>query len=615
MQVFTQAVADQIIIQENQLGFCSVDGSIMTSVDGYTGEGYADTDRGVGKSISWSVSTPTAGTYHLRWRYGNGGGSGDRPARLLINSVVQIDTVNFPHTGTWTNWTISDSVAVQFSVGINEIRIEAYSVDGLGNYDYLIVLGEGMSPAECIPSYILTVGQNDPAGGNVSFEPVQDYYPEGTEVTVSASPNQGYFFQSWSGDETSTDPIFTFPIRKNTELTAIFLPEGTVMDTNLTGYATVQDDRGTPYLVIGGVLGDSLHASTLEEMQNYLNSTGPLTVTFSDHFIGTQEIKITSHKTLLGLGDHAHLQGIGLRINGARNVIVKHVTVSHVTPQDAVEINGASKNIWIDHCEFYSDRDHGQDYYDGLLDIKNESSFITVSWCTFHDHEKTILISSGDQAVADSVIRATFHHNYFYNCSSRLPSIRFGKAHIFNNYYKNCNTAINSRMGACVRIEKNYFRGVGTAVMMEYSMEKGGVELIDNYFGTSVYATEPSCVLDIPYEYILYLNETADIPFIVAGDIVPINEKIYLPYTFSLSNYPNPFNAKTIIRFTIPKPAQLTLKIFSVNGQEIIILADKKFTPGEHTIQWNAENNATGIYLYQIRTSEYVKTKKMILLK
>jgi hypothetical protein len=53
--------AQELIIQENELGFCNVDGNIMTSVQGYTGSGYADTDFGVGKSISWQINVPIAG--------------------------------------------------------------------------------------------------------------------------------------------------------------------------------------------------------------------------------------------------------------------------------------------------------------------------------------------------------------------------------------------------------------------------------------------------------------------------------------------------------------------------------------------------------------------------
>lgn len=150
-------------------------------------------------------------------------------------------------------------------------------------------------------------------------------------------------------------------------------------------------------------------------------------------------------------------------IADCRNIIIKNITFSRVITYDEIEINRA-RNIWIDHCEFFTDRDHDKDYYDGLLDIKNVSSFITVSWCNFHDHHKAILISSGDDSYQDTVQRITFHHNYFHDCSSRLPSIRFGRSHIFSNYYKNDDDAIHTRVGACVKVEHNCFKDVTGAI-------------------------------------------------------------------------------------------------------------------------------------------------------
>ena len=324
----------------------------------------------------------------------------------------------------------------------------------------------------------------------------------------------------------------------------------------------------------------------------------------------------SSNKTLLGISDQAHLQGIEVEINRARNVIIRDMKISHVTPADAIVITGKSQNIWIDHCELFSDRDHGMDYYDGLLDIKNESSFITISWCVFHDHFKTSLISSGDESTADSTIRVTFHHNFFYNCDARLPSIRFGKAHVFNNYYKDCRTAINSRMGACVRVERNYFYNVSSAVMMDYSPEKGGVQLIDNYFGESSYASEPACVLEVPYSYEEALDETNDLPLMLAGEaIAAVAGRSKRPHLFSLSTYPNPFNASTNIRLTIPKTTQVKLTIWNLLGQQIDVLLDQRIEPGQYTLGWDSSGHCSGIYLLRLQTDQFAEIRKMTFLK
>jgi len=612
------AFAQELVIQENEEGFCYIDGIIDTDLGGYTGDGYADTDRGIGKSISWSVFAEQPGEYFIKWKYSNGGGSGDRPGRLLLNSEVAYDTVHFPLTGSgrtgWENWTDTDSLLLNLRSGNNQLRLEAYSEDGLANYDYITFLGSGLSRGNCIPSFTLQVTKNTEAGGSVSVDPVQQYYDEGSSITLSAKANPGYFFQSWSGDLTAVDSLVVFSIKKNTHIEALFLPQGTKMDHDIAGYATIQDDAGTPYVLIGGALGDTVDATSFEELSTYLSSSLPVIVTLSQQLSGNQNIKVKSDKTLLGLSEQAHLQGIGLEISQARNVIIKNIKISHVTPQDAIEIND-SKNIWIDHCELYSDKDHGQDYYDGLLDIKNASSFITVSWTTFRDHYKTSLISSGDQAVEDSVTRVTYHHNYFNNCESRLPSIRFGKAHIFNNYYKNCNTAINSRTGACVRAERNYFNDVGTAVMMAFSPEPGSVQLIDNHFGAAYYATTPECELNVPYRYDHVLDETNDIPMLIAGDVTSLDDVVRSPGEYKLYNYPNPFNPRTTLVYYLPQTQDVLVDVYNLAGQRIAVMERGLKQAGYHKIVWNIhEKMAGGFYYIRLRTRDINTAIKVLYL-
>ena len=100
-----------------------------------------------------------------------------------------------------------------------------------------------------------------------------------------------------------------------------------------------------------------------------------------------------------------------------------------------------------------------------------------------------------------------------------------------------------------------------------------------------------------------------------AMDITPV------PSEFSLhDNYPNPFNPITTINYDLPKDAYVNLIIYDILGREVANLAGKKMLAGYQTITWNTRNNegnpvAAGIYFYQIQTRDFVKTKKMVLLK
>ena len=94
-----------------------------------------------------------------------------------------------------------------------------------------------------------------------------------------------------------------------------------------------------------------------------------------------------------------------------------------------------------------------------------------------------------------------------------------------------------------------------------------------------------------------------------------------IPIEFALhDNYPNPFNPTTQIRFDIPKMTNVSLTIYNMLGQKIRTFNMQNAPAGYHGFNWNATNDlgasvSAGVYLYQLHTDEFSKTKKMILLK
>jgi pectate lyase len=516
-------------IQEDELGFSGVDGLVLprqgsTSISGYTGTGFADSDSGVGKTLGYSVHAEATKSHAIALRYAFGGAAANtRDAALLVNGAVVQASVPFPYTTTWNDWQETAELAVDLAAGTNFIQFSATGPGGLANVDYLKISGEGITADS--PRFVLGVAATDASVGSVSVTPDLAFYEPETEILLTAVPAPGYFFQSFTGDVTSDAAEHRFVIRGNTAVAARFLPDGTTQVEGVQGYATVQDDDGTPYLLTGGALGPEVTATTLEELTSYLESPDPYVVTFSGTLAGADAIEIASDKTLRGIGDSAHLVGVELAVNGSRNVIIQNVAVSHVvadgagTANDAIVLSGA-QNVWVDHCELYSDLANGKDYYDGLLELKNGASFVTVSNTHFHDHFKVSLISSGDEQVGDSVIRATYHHNYFHDCGSRLPSIRFGRAHLFNNYYRD-NTdgsGVNSRMGAVVKVEGNYFLRTKDPIGWFEGPEPGSWEVRDNVFDACS-GSQPETsngALDVPYDYTL--DAAADVPALVEAN-------------------------------------------------------------------------------------------------
>jgi pectate lyase len=549
---------------------------------------------------------------------------------VVIDGNTRVDTLMFYYTSKdWKTWAFS-SVDVNLPSGDHKIRLEAVRSGGIANIDYFMVIGVGPVAAMCTPQYVINVTSDSSAWGSVWFTPTKTYYDKGTQVTMHANAHPGYFFQCWTGEETSADSVFTFTVKSNVNAVARFLPNNLQRDTTIVGYASVEDDKGTPYWIFGGALGDTVEALTINDLKTYLGDADPHVVKFSGAFVGPDTLMVKSNKTLLGIDNTAHLRNIEVRLNQVRNVIIRNIAVSHVHPKDAIGINDKSKNIFIDHCEFYSQRgdndgdgvsgtEADKDWFDGLLDIKNESSFITVAWSIFHDHYKVCLMASNDEASADSVARITFHHNYFYNCESRLPLIRFGKAHIFNNYYKDCHNAINSRMGAWVRVENNYFDGVYRSVFDDLSLIGGNAQLIDNHFGTSIVESLPVCDLQIPYTYTL--DPTDSIPKIIANGIRTDVEapSEMMPKVFQVNqNYPNPFNPMTTIQYDIPDGGTqrvVSLRVYDLLGREVAVLVNGQKTAGPYQVTWDASAFPSGVYFYRLQAGDCVQSKKLILLK
>ncbi len=88
------------------------------------------------------------------------------------------------------------------------------------------------------------------------------------------------------------------------------------------------------------------------------------------------------------------------------------------------------------------------------------------------------------------------------------------------------------------------------------------------------------------------------------------------PSRYTLSqNYPNPFNPTTTINFSLPKESKVKLTLFDSIGREVALITSKEYSAGTHSINYNASNLASGVYLYRIEAGSFVQSKKMVLLK
>ena len=89
-----------------------------------------------------------------------------------------------------------------------------------------------------------------------------------------------------------------------------------------------------------------------------------------------------------------------------------------------------------------------------------------------------------------------------------------------------------------------------------------------------------------------------------------------MPEKFALfQNYPNPFNRVTAISYQLLTSSEIELSLFDLLGRKIKTLVQQKQNAGDYSIDCDASELASGIYLYQIRAGDFVQAKKMILIR
>ncbi|EWZ31115.1 pectin lyase fold/virulence factor [Fusarium oxysporum Fo47] len=259
----------------------------------------------------------------------------------------------------------------------------------------------------------------------------------------------------------------------------------------------------------GGGSAAQVTVKTLAELTAAAAADGPSVILVQGSISGAAKVQVTSNKSIIGKTGSS-LTGIGLTINGQKNVIVRNMKISKVEADygDAITIQ-KSTNVWVDHCDLSAVRGDDKDFYDGLVDLSHAADWVTISYTYFHDHSKGSLVGHSDKNAAEDVgtLRVTYANNHFNNVRSRGPLLRFGTAHIFNQYYDTMDTGLNSRMGAQALIQSSVFTNVGKkAIFSESSSEVGYVVAEDVVLGGESQNTAPKGTLSsskIPYQFTL----------------------------------------------------------------------------------------------------------------
>jgi pectate lyase len=235
---------------------------------------------------------------------------------------------------------------------------------------------------------------------------------------------------------------------------ALFVPgTGHAAAAQADGFASV--NGGTT----GGAAGPTVTVTTGAALEQYAGTNSPYTILVSGRITVDDMITVVANKSIIGVGSTAEITGGGLQLGSTtrpgNNVIIRNIRFSAAS-DDSISVTNSAHNVWIDHNEFLPG-------YDGSLDIKRQSTYVTVSWNHFRGTDKSMLLGHSDSYSADvGYLKVTYHHNYFDGGNQRHPRARFGDpVHVYNNYYRNIGLyGIASTQNAGVLAEGNYFENV-----------------------------------------------------------------------------------------------------------------------------------------------------------
>jgi pectate lyase len=275
----------------------------------------------------------------------------------------------------------------------------------------------------------------------------------------------------------------------------------------LVGWAT--QNGGTT----GGSAGTVVNVSTASAFLSAINASTSQTVRLTANITLSGMNQVASNKTIIGAGTGKTITGGGLNLSGDKNVIIRNLNFTG-WDDDAINVQTSSTNIWIDHNSFSNG-------YDGAVDIKRGSDFITVSWNRTFNHDKTMLLGHSDDNGSQDIghLRVSYHHNWFDGTTQRHPRVRFGNpVHVFNNYYhNNGGYGVASTENAGVLVEGNYFEGVDDPYHRgEGDSSAGNLVARNNYLTGSGTGDAGGSVASIPYSYTL--DTASSVKSIVTAD-------------------------------------------------------------------------------------------------
>lgn len=406
---------------------------------GYTGSGYIDVQNAASSKIEWLIQAAETNVYTVRIRYANGV-SEPRSGVLSANgNAGSAASFTFNPTGGWAVWA-EEVREIALNAGANRLVLTGIAADGIANIDSITISGAPVTPQMCSGSSSSSSSSASSSssssssstggmgGGNLPRMNISQFVGYGSAVTGGQGGQVVYA-------NTGTDIHRAICQRASTSTPLIIMVNGTINHGN-TSRVTGNCDTAADRIQLKGV----------------------------------------SNISLIGVGSNAVFDQLGIFIRASENIIIRNVHVKNVKKSgsptsnggDAIAIEGGPQTrIWIDRNTLEASGGES-DGYDSLLDMKNNTTYVTVSYNHFRNSSRGGLIGANDDPDGNNFI--VFHHNFYENIEQRTPLLRRATIHVFNNYWENNRSVnqihyVNARADGKALVQNNYFKNTNNPLL------------------------------------------------------------------------------------------------------------------------------------------------------
>lgn len=539
-----------------------------------------------------------------------------------------------------------------------------WSGDATGSANPLTVTMEGnrnITANFAINTYTLTITS---VNGTVAKNPDQANYASGSTVQLTAVPTIGYIFTGWSGDATgSTNPL-TVTMNSNKNITAEFAIDNNsyieigsasaLAGSSITIPVRVHLGGGTnipKYILQGKIIFDP------ENLKYRISSIGSLftamgwtftgysTVAGQFDFIATGYSTISTDGILFNLNfdvisntsgttQITSLPSYWLSNNSNTPVLFSAIntgTISITSQSSSAVVGDVDGNFKVDFNDAIAIINHvlnifplqGQSLINADVDnngnITLADAIGVILYCTFGDWNYSLSILSpltnaylsvDNPVVNNSGVVLPLDIKNADNVRSLEVTVVYDPQEFT---YDSFSAGINSSnaITKASQVSPGQAKFVFTSnELINKNFSAGSITLRNN---NGIFAG--GGFIKTSYK-INDGNEVAGASINTGTTGIENDYGNEIPSKFELvQNYPNPFNPSTNIEFGIPQSGKYVVRVFNILGQTVRVLADKEFSAGYHKVTFEANDLASGIYIYQLFGEKVNLIKKMMLVK